>query len=577
MSGEPGGGLPETPDSPTADALDLHIKSLTFSDGSKVALEPKGVLALVGPNNAGKTVALRDIQGSFRHPGIGQVVAEVEVSKFGTDVELRGWLSEFAHMREPAGQRPLYSRPRTNSVNEEALSRFWIQGPPFDQLADFFVLFLGADERFNLANTMDSYDVLNEPPTNALQVLWSEPHLEVRLSLAAQEAFGSAVTVNRFAGRKISLHFGSAPPPPSSPPPLEYVKRLAQVPLVEQQGDGVRAFTGIMLALIAVRYPIVLLDEPEAFLHPPQARLLGRKIATEAKDGQVLVATHSIDVVQGLLDAPDAKVTVVRVLREGNTNPVAVLSPTDVRRLWSDPLLRASKVLDGLFHTGVVLCESDADSRFYEATLDARMEAEGRPHDLLFTHCGGKHRMTRIVDALRAVSVPVRVVGDFDVLREKTLLKDLVESLGGTWEKTEAAWSVVKAALESNARNPSLIVVREEIDKALAAAVGPTLSRDDAKAIKDVLRVEDGWGIAKQSGTSGLPAGDVSVRCGELLAYLDSIGLFLVRVGILERWFPEVPNHGPAWTADALERGVHRDTSSAASHFMGEVYRSFTE
>jgi predicted ATPase len=131
---------------------------------------------------------------------------------------------------------------------------------------------------------------------------------------------------------------------------------LQRLPLVQHQGDGIRSFIGIMLTLVAASYPIVLIDEPEAFLHPPQARLLGRKLAAEARDrAQVIIATHSIDVLLGLLDADDASVTIARLTRQGDVNPVAVLSPDQLRELWRDPLLRYSNVLDGLFHRGVVL------------------------------------------------------------------------------------------------------------------------------------------------------------------------------------------------------------------------------
>jgi len=45
------------------------------------------------------------------------------------------------------------------------------------------------------------------------------------------------------------------------------------VPLVGDQGDGVRSFVGLLLDTM-VSMPIVLIDEPEVFLHPPHARLL---------------------------------------------------------------------------------------------------------------------------------------------------------------------------------------------------------------------------------------------------------------------------------------------------------------
>jgi predicted ATP-dependent endonuclease of OLD family len=108
-----------------------------------------------------------------------------------------------------------------------------------------------------------------------------------------------------------------------------------------------------MLAVRTAQYPIVLVDEPEAFLHPPQARLLGRKLATEGATGtQIVGATHDSDVLQGILDAQDVPVGVVRLVRDGNVNRASVLAPDDLRQIWRDPLLRYSNVLEGLFTAG---------------------------------------------------------------------------------------------------------------------------------------------------------------------------------------------------------------------------------
>ncbi|MEJ7719063.1 MAG: hypothetical protein WKF58_00755 [Ilumatobacteraceae bacterium] len=79
---------------------------------------------------------------------------------------------------------------------------------------------------------------------------------------------------------------------------------------------------------------------------------------------QVFLATHSSDVVQGLLGAPEVPVTIVRIVREGDRNPISVLPHDQVEALWQDPLLRHSDIFEGLFHPTTVICEADADCRF---------------------------------------------------------------------------------------------------------------------------------------------------------------------------------------------------------------------
>lgn len=347
------------------------------------------------------------------------------------------------------------------------------------------------------------------------------------------------------------------------------------MPFVQEQGDGVRSFVGLMIALTAGRYPLIFVDEPEAFLHPPQARLLGRKLASEVPDGtQLFVATHSIDVLQGLLAVPEADVTIIRLIREGDTNPASVLVPDQVRELWRDPLLRYSNVLDGLFHRGVVLCESDSDARFYAAVLDAaRADAGVGEHNLLFTHCGGKQRMPVVLQSLRAVNVPMAVVADFDVLRERPLLERLVQLAGGDWADVEPTWSPVQAAVDNMGAAPLVATVREGLEQVITAAAerSPRLTREDVDRVRNVTRVDDGWSIAKRGGVAVLPGGDASERATALLEQLRESGIFVVDVGELERWAPEIGGHGPSWVVNVLDGARHEDPELPARGFMHRV------
>src|SRR6266850_4430066 len=112
--------------------------------------------------------------------------------------------------------------------------------------------------------------------------------------------------------------------------------------------------------------------------------------------------SYSADVLQGLLDANKGNVRVIRLTRDRNINCVRELQNNDVQQLWSDPLLRHSNVLSGLFHEKVIVCESDSDCRFYAALLDTLFDdAILQRRDLMFVHCGGKGRIPMVVDALR--------------------------------------------------------------------------------------------------------------------------------------------------------------------------------
>jgi predicted ATPase len=66
---------------------------------------------------------------------------------------------------------------------------------------------------------------------------------------------------------------------------------------ISELSDGVKAFTGIISALASADFRIIVVDELEAFLHPPLARKLGHRMTALAasRAGHVFAATHSAD------------------------------------------------------------------------------------------------------------------------------------------------------------------------------------------------------------------------------------------------------------------------------------------
>lgn len=136
----------------------------------------------------------------------------------------------------------------------------------------------------------------------------------------------------------------------------------------------------------------MIVDEPEAFLHPPQATALGRSLGEIVIENsqQLILATHDRNLLAGLLES-EVPLSVVRVDR--NQSPLAKQLTADrLKEVWKQPALRYSNVLDGLFHRLVVLVEADADGRFYSAALDI-LFLEGKTtvpsSDVLFVPCGG--------------------------------------------------------------------------------------------------------------------------------------------------------------------------------------------
>jgi hypothetical protein len=263
-----------------------------------------------------------------------------------------------------------------------------------------------------------------------------------------------------------------------------------------------------------------------------------------------------------VLEENSANVKVIRIRRNGNISHVRHLDNSSVRGLWNDPLLRHSNILDGLFHEGVVICESDSDCRFYAAVLGAineNSDSDHRQPDLMFTHCGGKARLPLVIRALRGVDVPVIAVADFDVLADEVQIKAIVEALGFVWQDFAVDWTIVTSAI--NLKTPELRTsdAKREINALLdsvATEIFPTKTQSE---LKKIIRRTTAWSSAKTVGKSYLPSGEASKACERLLESLRKCGLHVVEEGELEGFLRTEGGHGPAWTNASLKRDLLND------------------
>jgi ATPase subunit of ABC transporter with duplicated ATPase domains len=74
---------------PSPNTPSITFESLTFSDGTVIALEPTDVVRFVGPNHAGKSAALRDIEAHIGPRFEGTVIKVAKLRRDGTIDELR--------------------------------------------------------------------------------------------------------------------------------------------------------------------------------------------------------------------------------------------------------------------------------------------------------------------------------------------------------------------------------------------------------------------------------------------------------------------------------------------------------
>ena len=522
-----------------------HIATITFSSGKVIELGRHDKVIIVGPNNCGKSQSLRDILALTAKPGLREAITVVSVSiaKSGTPRDLKKFLDENAEL---FGESYRY---KDWSINQAFIPR-WTENNLPNGLSGGYIKLINADSRLGICAQQNSVrpDQQKEKPQH---LLYFDPDLMARVSQLFKKAFAKDLLINYLGGSVIPIHVGDAPST-KNPDRVSkaYVDEVVKNPLLHNQGDGVKSYAGILFETIVSEREITLLDEPEAFLHPPQMRRLGDTLASELKK-QLIVATHSSDILRGFLEATRGNVRILRLQRVADANVVCEASPETIRELWSAPKLRYSSALEGIFHEETIICEDDSDCRLYQAI--AEYNSTKNPGNFFDTHyvpAGGKSGVARVASVLRKIGVPVKTILDIDILSDKSVLRECITSFGGDWDQIGAIWERLNSAVTSGVRPKSASEIRQEISELIDGSSGEELPRGK---IMDAMKQSSSWGIVKRAGKLGIPRGDAQIVFRELADFLAEIGIYVVEAGEVENFFPDIGNHGPKFVNQLLE------------------------
>ncbi|MBN2881781.1 ATP-binding protein [Candidatus Woesearchaeota archaeon] len=558
-------------------ATKIWISEITFSDDSTLQFDKNDIIVFVGPNNSGKSASLKESAMLLKtKKQKGKVLKDIIIEKEGDEIELFSLLDKSSTKSYNNPSQILYQGLGFNIWENTVKSNFSNYTNGVGELLNLFVNLLTTEQRLTAANPAQNIKLTTEAIQHPIHYLQKDDGLEQRFSNYFRQAFGMDLIVHRNAGSEVPLYIGEKPVPKEGEDRVSstYLMELEKLDLLHAQGDGMRGFVGVLLNAFISNHSILLIDEPEAFLHPPQARLLGKMLAKDLpSERQLFLATHSEDFLKGLLDANIPNLKIIRIERELNINHVNVLNSQDIKEIWDDSLLRHSNVLNGLFHTKVVICESDSDCRFFSAILSALFDESGEiAPDILFIHCGGKHRIPTAVKALKKLNVQIKVVADFDVLNDLNPIKFIFEDLGGDWNDVESDWKIVKTEIEQ--KRPQLIStdLKEEIESIFSETSERVFPKNKIIEIQKLLRKASAWSEAKEVGKAFIPSGNATQSFERIQIKLKEKGFYILEVGELESFVKSVGNHGPKWISEVLSKDLLKDAElETARQFVKQL------
>lgn len=197
---------------------------------------------------------------------------------------------------------------------------------------------------------------------------------------------------------------------------------LSKATPLREEGDGLRSFVSVLLSLMGRRKPVFLLDEPEAFLHPPYARrmgeILGKNFIENDSLNNVFISTHSSFLLQGLISSCSEELTIVRLNRDGDMRCAKVLSNKEILRLI-DRSDFSAEYLDALFSSEAVLVEGPRDAAVYRKLI-AKFDAN---YSGLFVSVNGKPGFESIKKFYDSAGIICKVITDFDLLDNNDIFK----------------------------------------------------------------------------------------------------------------------------------------------------------
>jgi len=518
------------------------IKAIKFRagpspDAPSLSVDLSPVTVFVGPNNSGKSLALREIEQwcTTNAKGPGEVVENVVFEPW-TSEALESFLQEnivgspdgdFITISRSAIGGPLQGRVHKPSALNEIKNGLQERGHMSSVLR---ALTTRLDGQNRLALVDESPD-----PDFALKakvpigVLFRDEGLRRTVREMIFRAFGRYLVVDPTRSGHLRYRLSETPPIDAEqergwgPRSVEF-HTAATLVAGSSASDGVKAYTGIVTSLMAGKPRVTLIDEPEAFLHPSLSHQLGKDICTHlVADGQrVIVATHSAHFLMGCV-AGSAAINIVRLTYANGVATARVLPHDRLKPMLRNPLLRSIGVLSALFHNAVVVTEADADRAFYQEVNERLLNARDPRgiENCIFLNAQNKQTVWSIVKPLRELGIPAVGIVDLDVLKE-----------GGTvWAKP------MEGAFVPDATKSGHEATRGKLLAAFKALPGY-----NEKTIKR------GGGIAQ------LSAGDRQAA-EDFFDQLNAYGIFVVRAGEIEQWLPElkVDRSKETWLKNVFE------------------------
>ncbi|MGN6602905.1 MAG: ATP-dependent nuclease [Ginsengibacter sp.] len=546
------------------------IDKITLKSGSSqgqpnLEIDLTPITIFVGPNNSGKSRMLLELENYCRSTkaNMNNLILESVTFSNLTKEEIESEIikiEQTPHLNENIDRNHIVLAKVSAQNNQAVRIIFHKQGlineaqnPNqrqgwYASFLNLYTLRLDGTNRLNLLQEQNAGD-LQTTANNHIAHLFIDNSLRKEVSRVIFEAFGKYYVIDPTKIGTLRVRLSDREPISEREEKgweKEAIDFHKAALLINEASDGVKAFSGIITTIFAGDPKIILIDEPEAFLHPALSNKLGKEIGKSLRNSKkrLFVATHSSSFLMGCIQS-GAPLNIVRLTYKNGVATSRILPKDKILHLMRHPLLRSTGVLNGLFFESVIVTESDSDRSFYQEINERLLSENDRRgiNNCLFINAQNKQTVWEIVKPLRELGIPTVGIVDIDVLKE-----------GG-----------------------------QVFTKLLEGAFIPPLNhqplQNQRKSLYDTLNnTGQNW---KTAGGIELLKGEDKEASSNFFNQLDEYGVFVIRKGELESWLKQlnVSGHGSNWLIDIFSKmgenpdvaGYLKPTSGDVWEFMGTV------
>lgn len=532
----------------------VRLKSGRTAAAQATELPVASMNVFVGPNNSGKSKLISEIKqiidtvnGVFDR----LIVEDIEIDDrivLNIDEEVTSLKSD-PNPGEAVMPGYMFSESRFGRVQVPEFALRDTLANPKVNLGTFFNIYLrlktltlDGPGRISLVNPQQAGD-LQRKAYNSLRVLFDSPKLREEVRRIVSEAFDLYFVIDPTSLGQLRIRLSLRAPHDEIEEcgiHRDAIEFHRQALPIELGSDGLKAFTGIIMEIIAGDPKIIIVDEPEAFLHPALAYKLGTEIARAARSSNktVFISTHSPHFLMGCVQF-GSSVNVTRLTYRAGTATSRFLPSDELSELMKDPLLRSANVLSALFYEFVIVTESDADRAFYQEINERllRFRPEWGIANCLFINAQNKQTVQNIIRPLRNLGIPTVGIVDVDVFKEG----------GVNWTRL------------------------------LGCANMPPISHAPLGALRNSIKTAmelSGLDMKRDGGINILPSSDREAAIN-LIEQLNDYGVFVVPFGELESWLKSlnISGHGPGWLVKMFEAmGSDPESSQYVKPEEGDVW-----